>query len=860
MKSSFVIALFTGCLLAVNSIAQTIPLSNNWTYTMGNNTNAAGQSKPSEKEMPWVEKDSALRNTGLVVFRRKLTIPASLKAQWNKTGVAALYLGRILQADETFFNGVSIGKTGSSDVQRVYAIPANLIKWNGENNIEIKVEHWGQKGGSLTAPYLAEAKAEHLFFIRNVPDENIRKASSLNKAATHRLEINSIAGKEVTGTVSAQFFNGKNELLHREEKKMAVSNGVSIVPFTFKSPASFVKILYTLQVPGFNYSVSWNEAAGYEPVIYKAAAAKVALKVPLLFKPAALNNQKMEGWLGERFNINMNMRLKQVDELALLEGYINKPGKHSWIGEHVGKFLEAACNTYMSTGDDSLKIQIDRTAQQLLSAQKKDGYLGTYTTDNEWTSWDVWSHKYNLVGLLSYYELSGYEPALAGAVKIGDLLARKFGTAEGQRDIIKSGAHMGMAATSIIDPVTDLYIFTGDKKYLDFCYYILESYNVKNGPAIIQTLNATGGRVDKTANAKAYEMMSNLVGLVKLYKITADTAQLNPVLKAWKDIVDKRLYITGTTSSFEHFQDDHLLPASPKDNMGEGCVTTTWIQLNYQLLLISGKMAYVDELERSVYNHLPGAENPQSGCVSYYTPLQGKKPYGCNITCCMSSVPRGIAMIPLFANGKLNGSPAFNFYQPGEFKTSVKNTLNKTGLVSFSTGTDFLQQGNVDITVNPAAEAAFDILLRKPYWATNFTVAVNGKAVTSSGDEFTTVRKIWKKGDAIAIRFQLAVVAHDGNISYPGMVAIQRGPQVLSYDQTLNKQDVQEVRLSANPLLQDGAALLPQNWIGRQGYVIENGANGAKDKILLVPYADASQTGGVMSTWIKKQEANYPVR
>lgn len=855
MKPKFFIALVTCSLLAVNSIAQTIPLSNDWTYTMGNDTDPARQSKPSEKEMPWVEKDTALRNTGLVVFRRKVNIPSSLKAQWNKTGVAALYLGRILQADETFFNGVAIGKTGSSDVQRVYAIPANLIKWNGEKSIEIKVEHWGQKGGALTAPYLAEAKPEHVFFIHNVPDENTRKASALNKAATHRLEIKSVAGKDMKGTVAAQFFNGKNVLLHKEEKMISISNGVNNIPFTYQSPASFLKIIYTLQVPVYNLSLSWNEAAGYEPVLYKAGAAKVALKVPLLFEPAALNNQKMEGWLGERFDINMNKRLKQVDEFALLEGYINKPGKHAWIGEHVGKFLEAACNTYKSTGNESLKMQIDRTAQQLLSAQKEDGYLGTYTTHNEWTSWDVWSHKYNLVGLLSYYELSGYEPALAGARKIGDLLARKFGTAEGQRDIIKSGAHVGMAATSIIDPVTDLYVFTGDKKYLDFCYYILESYNVKNGPAIINTLNVTGGRVDKTANAKAYEMMSNLVGLVKLYKITADTAQLNPVLKAWKDIVDKRLYITGTTSSFEHFQDDYLLPASPKDNMGEGCVTTTWIQLNYQLLLISGKMAYVDELERSVYNHLPGAENPQTGCVSYYTPLQGKKPYSCNITCCMSSVPRGIAMIPLFANGKLNGIPAFNFYQPGEFKAGVKDKQNKTGLVSFSTGTDFLQQGRVDITVNPAAEAEFGILLRKPYWAKDFTVAVNGKPVPSSGDDFLTISKRWKKGDAITVRFQLAVVALDGNKSYPGMVALQRGPQVLSYDQTLNKQDVHEVQLPAdNLMLRDGAALLPQNWIGRQGYVVENGANNGKEQILLVPYADASQTGGGMSTWIKKQE------
>jgi DUF1680 family protein len=59
--------------------------------------------------------------------------------------------------------------------------------------------------------------------------------------------------------------------------------------------------------------------------------------------------------------------------------------------------------------------------------------------------------------------------------------------------------------------------------------------------------------------------------------------------------------------------------------MGEGCVTTTWVQLNLQLLSVFGKMEYVNELERAVYNHLTGAENPQTGCVSYYTPLMGGK-------------------------------------------------------------------------------------------------------------------------------------------------------------------------------------------------------------------------------------------
>ena len=58
---------------------------------------------------------------------------------------------------------------------------------------------------------------------------------------------------------------------------------------------------------------------------------------------------------------------------------------------------------------------------------------------------------------------------------------------------------------------------------------------------LAQDLVATGS-VFKTANAKAYEMMSDLVGAVELYKVTGDESLLAPVLAAWHDIRDHRLY------------------------------------------------------------------------------------------------------------------------------------------------------------------------------------------------------------------------------------------------------------------------------------------------------------------------------
>ena len=201
--------------------------------------------------------------------------------------------------------------------------------------------------------------------------------------------------------------------------------------------------------------------------------------------------------------------------------------------------------------------------------------------------------------------------------------------------------------------MTELYRYTGDKKYLDFCYYILKAYDYKNGPKIISTLT-TIGKVDETADGKAYEMMSNLIGIVKLYQLTGDEKLLKAAENAWKDISTYKLYITGTASKEEVFQEDFVLPAGNDVNMGEGCVTTTWLQFSQALYYLTGESKYIDEIEKTIYNHLLAAENPQTGCVSYYTALQGKKPYRCTINahCCLASVPRGIAAIPELAYTK----------------------------------------------------------------------------------------------------------------------------------------------------------------------------------------------------------------
>jgi len=155
----------------------------------------------------------------------------------------------------------------------------------------------------------------------------------------------------------------------------------------------------------------------------------------------------IEGWLGARIDANEKNRLLTVDTEPLLAGYRKRPGSHPWIGEHVGKWLHAATLAWAYTGDPALKAKLDRVAADLIACQEPDGYLGTYVPEKrfglyEGADWDVWSHKYNLIGLLTYYQYTGNRPALDCCRKMADLLIATF---PGKKSILAAGTHVGMA-------------------------------------------------------------------------------------------------------------------------------------------------------------------------------------------------------------------------------------------------------------------------------------------------------------------------------------------------------------------------------------------------------------------------------
>jgi uncharacterized protein len=567
--------------------------------------------------------------------------------------------------------------------------------------------------------------------------------------------------------------------------------------------------------------------------------------------------QNINGLLGYRMNVNLEKRLLQIDSAILLSGFEKRPGSQVWIGEHIGKFLFSASNTFNYSHDVRLKQLMDALVKRYIACQLPDGYLGTYLPNDYWTEWDVWAHKYAIIGLLHYYSITGHQPALEAAQKAGDLICKTFGDQAGKRDIITAGFHAGMAPSSILEPMIDLYRYTADKKYLAFCEYILRAWERPNGPQIISRLEKYGA-VTKVGNAKAYEMMSCFVGILKYYKLTGDEKYLHALQTAWTDIRTKRMYITGTSSDHEHFQQDGTLLAGNENHMGEGCVTTTWIQFNLQLLQITGEQKYVEELERSVYNHLLAAENPQTGCVSYYTALQGIKPYKCDqgFSCCLSSVPRGISLIPHMVWGKINNTFSVLLYEAGQVTDTIRADDNSSVILKIKSDTGFPLEGKVVYTITPSVSKVFALNFRVPDWSQNFMASIGKETYMGAADKFLKIKRKWKAGDKLLLSFEMPAQVIAGGISYPSKIAIKRGPQVLAIDAALNAgiDSLHSlVYKKDNMALADAVETLPLDWGWKQAYSLPLQINDKPRKVIMVPFAEAGQKATEIMVWIESQ-------
>lgn len=512
-----------------------------------------------------------------------------------------------------------------------------------------------------------------------------------------------------------------------------------------------------------------------------------------LLKRPSPNAVRMLGLLGKRFEFSRTNRLIHQEEDHLLFPFQlhcpvgfdhpDRPRKAiygDWQGEYLGTWMDAAALTVQYSGDTLLRTKIDKMVDAWLATQEADGYLGTYDGEDRWKSWDIWIHGHDIIGLISYYHLTGDERVLTAAVRAAESVMAVFGP--DKRFVYPTGLHGGMASSAILEPMIWLYFETGEARFLEWGQWLVDvDWEQPDGSHLVSILLGNGSVAD-IAGGKGIEMLTNFAGLVELYRATGKDRYLQAVVNGWQDIVQHQLYLTGTSSSGEHFSRHHVLPNDGVYNVGETCVSMGWMYLNFSLGRLTGDARYFDMAEQVIYNHLLAAQSHDGKGWAYYVGLRDHKRYRWHTEpeCCPSRGVRALAQFPQHIYSLDDSGVRINLYEPG----SLQFTSPAGESVEIALETVYPFDGALTARLQCETPTQFVLQLRIPGWCTSWQLQVNGSILALQvGDAgYVALDRTWQSGDEVSLLLEMPVRVVTDRSGNPGRAAFVRGPLVYAAD------------------------------------------------------------------------------
>jgi DUF1680 family protein len=552
----------------------------------------------------------------------------------------------------------------------------------------------------------------------------------------------------------------------------------------------------------------------------------------------------------------------------------------------VYKIIEGASNTLISEPNPKLEQLLDSLIGIIKIGQEKDGYLTTWRTINpakppaswvpviegkRWESLQISHELYNsghmIEAAVVHFEATGKRNFLDIAIKNADLLVRTFGDGKDQ-------VH-GVPGHQIVETgLVNLYKLTDNKAYLDLAKYFLDNRgNPKNHKLygaysqddipVVQQKEAVGHAV------RAVYMYS---GMTDIAAIENDTTYYNAVNKIWKNVVNKKMYITGGIGSRpegEAFGDNYELPNLTGYN--ETCAAIGNVYWNHRLHNISGNSDYFDVIERTLYNGLISGLSLDGKKFFYPNALESDGVYKFNrgactrqswfdCSCCPTNLIRFIPSIPGLIYSTSKDVLYVNLYASNTANIALQNNN-----LEISQKTNYPWDGKVLLTVSPKNNSEFTLKLRIPSWARNqvlpgdlyhyktisatkTTLSINGKPLAYKEDNgYITISRKWKKGETILLNFPMEVkevVTNDKVEGNKGKVSLEYGPIVYAIEEIDNPTAFDKITMDANDTFK----------VTKEPNLLE-GVNTIQTKnFKAIPYYSWSNRGvGKMKVWIPEK-------
>ncbi|MGM0529951.1 MAG: glycoside hydrolase family 127 protein [Bacteroidota bacterium] len=467
----------------------------------------------------------------------------------------------------------------------------------------------------------------------------------------------------------------------------------------------------------------------------------------------------------------------------------------------VFKILEGASYSLQMFPDPELEAYLDTLIHYIDLAQEDDGYIYTNRTimgdsAHEWAGDQRWekthdlSHElYNLghmyEGAVAHYRATGKRNFLDIAIKSANLVDSVFGynkleTYPGHQEI-----EIGLVK---------LYRVTGNKDYLDLAKFFLDVRG-PDGQKYCQAHKKVTNQTKAVGHSVRAAYM--YTGMADVAALTNDQEYVDAINRIWKDIVHKKLYVTGgigASGGNEGFGDPYVLP-----NMSaycETCASIANVFWNHRMFMHEGDVRYYDVLERTLYNALLSGVSLSGDRFFYPNPLasdgqhERQEWFGC--ACCPSNITRFLPSVPGYIYSKTDNQIMVNLYAENTADIDLNGKK-----IEVKQKTDYPWEGGVELIINPDEEQQFELRLRVPGWARNnavpgklyrfknsndqsVEVTVNGeKTETRTEDGYIALNRKWKSGDKVALNLPMPVRIIEANEKVKedrGKVAVQRGP------------------------------------------------------------------------------------
>lgn len=427
-------------------------------------------------------------------------------------------------------------------------------------------------------------------------------------------------------------------------------------------------------------------------------------------------------------------------------------------GHTLGHYLSALSLHYASTGNEECLKRVNYIVDELAETQaaRKTGYIGAIPKeDSLWAevargvirsrgfdlngAWSPWYTVHKIMsGLLDAYLYCGSQKAL----DVNKGIADWAGNVTGNLSDSLMQRMLGTEYGGMNDALANTYAFTGDKKYLALSYRFHDR-------RILDSLAA--GR-DILPGKHSNTQIPKIIGTARRYQLTGNEKDIATATFFWETVTQNHSYATGGNSNYEYLGDPRKLNDKLSDNTTETCNTYNMLKLTRELYVLHPKAGLMDFYEKALYNHILASQNHETGMTTYFVSLRmgGKKQYSNefnSFTCCVGTGMENHVKYNegIYYRGK-DGSVYVNLFIP-----SVLNYRDKGVILKQETALPASEMTTFTITANKAS--SFPLRIRKPRWAKNLTVKVNGteQIVAPDEDGYIVLNRKWTNGDQVIV-------------------------------------------------------------------------------------------------------------